>query len=58
VLGRRQAIDVIGIFFQIQSISRAFKVSAGLDIYEVSFNLIRDVWMPFNDFLIIDIYSQ
>lgn len=42
IQGKKQAIDIIGIFFQIQSISRVFKITPGLDIYELSFNLIRD----------------
>jgi hypothetical protein len=27
-------------------------------VFELSFNLLRDEWMPFNDFLLIDISSR
>jgi hypothetical protein len=39
-------------------LEKTFPVSSSSQLFELSFNLLRDEWMPFNDFLLIDISSK
>ena len=39
-------------------IEKTFKVDPQSQIFEISFNILHDEWLPFNDFLIVDISSN
>ena len=38
-------------------LEKTFKVDQNAEIFQVSFNILHDEWLPFNDFLIVDISS-
>lgn len=39
-------------------LERTFNVEGGSDLLELSFNLVREEWLPFNDFLMVDVSSN
>lgn len=39
-------------------LEKTFPIDSNSQILSLSFNLLRDEWMPFNDFLVIDISSK
>jgi hypothetical protein len=39
-------------------LEKTFTVNTHSKMFELSFNLLRDEWIPFNDFLLIDISSK
>jgi hypothetical protein len=39
-------------------IAKTFSVDPLSDIFELSFTLLQDRWLPFNDFLMLEISSQ
>jgi hypothetical protein len=47
----------MGTFSGVTSLSKTFPVSQGEAVYMLSFNLLRDEWMPFNDFLMVEVSS-
>ena len=39
-------------------VDKTFKVDPSSELFEVSFNILHDEWLPFNDFLIVDVSSN
>jgi hypothetical protein len=54
----KKYIDVLGLFSGVTMLEKTFQVNNNSQLFELSFNLIRDEWMPFNDFLLVDISSN
>ncbi len=52
-MGAKKTIDVIGLFNGSSLIEKEFKVTQGSQIVEISFSLVRDDWLPINDFMVI-----
>lgn len=56
-MGKR-TIDVLGLYSGVTMLEKTFPIDSNSQILSLSFNLLRDEWMPFNDFLLIDISSK
>ena len=54
----KKYIDALGLFGGVTMLEKTFPVDNSSQVLELSFNLLRDEWMPFNDFLLIDISSR
>lgn len=52
-IGRKKTVDVLGLFEGSISVEKEFLVPVGADVLELSFSLLRDEWLPLNDFLMI-----
>lgn len=56
--GKRKVVDVLGVFEGVTTVSKDFTVPPGQEVYFLSFNLLRDEWMPFSDFLMLEILND
>jgi hypothetical protein len=53
--GSKQIIDVIGFFQTSESIEKEFLVPQQTELIYLSFTLVRDQWVPFSDFLLVEL---
>ena len=53
-----QYIDVLGMFSGVEMLEKTFSVGSNVQLLELSFNMLHDEWLPFNDFLIVDLSSN
>jgi hypothetical protein len=51
-------IDALGFYSGVEMLEKTFAVDPSSSVMELSFNLLHDEWLPFNDFLIIDLSSN
>lgn len=56
-MGKR-TIDILGLYSGVTMLEKTFPIDRNSQVISLSFNLLRDEWMPFNDFLLIDISSK
>lgn len=53
--GWQKTIDVLGLFTGELSIEKEFEVPLGSEQVEMSFSLVRNDWLPLNDFLMVEV---
>jgi hypothetical protein len=49
---------VLGMFSGVEMLEKTFSVGSNVQLLELSFNMLHDEWLPFNDFLIVDLSSN
>lgn len=52
--GSKKTVDVLGFFQGTYSMEKSFPVAQGSEIFELSFSLVRSQWLPFHDFMMIE----